>query len=300
MNLYDIITEKMLKMLEQGIVPWQKPWSCTGGAVSHTNGRKYSLLNQILLLDEGEGVKDIAGCGREFITFNQIKAEGGAIRKGEKSKMVVFWKMQCCEKKDADGNTIYDENGEAEVKRFPILRYYNVWEVGQCEGIQRKYERKRNEDIRPVDEAERIVAEYFERESCGLEITESDRAYYSPAFDIVHVPQMSQYEIAEEYYGTLFHEMTHSTGHVSRLNRLDKVAAFGSEEYSKEELVAEFGSAYLANTAGVSCDKAFRNSAAYIQGWSRKLREDSHMFVNAAAKAEAAVNYILGIDNKNN
>ena len=298
--LYDIITDKIVSMLNDGEIPWRRPWAVTGGAVSHTSGRKYSLLNQILLLDEGEGMKDIATCCREFLTFNQIKAEGGSIRKGERSKMVVFWKIYRHEVKGLDGEPVLNANGEPMIESTPVLRYFNVWEVSQCDGIERKYERKHNENPKPVEEAERIVSEYFSRESCTLEIEESDRAYYNPVQDLVHVPQLSQYEEASEYYSTLFHEMTHSTGHPSRCSRkVTGMASFGSESYSKEELVAEMGAAFLINTAGLDTEKAFRNSAAYIQGWSKKLRDDKRLFVNASAKAEAAVNYILG-SNENN
>ncbi len=290
-NIYEIITEKIVKMLDKGIVPWSKPWTCSGGAVSHYNGRPYSLLNQILLMDEGESIDDFKS--REFITFTQIKAEGGSIRKGEKSKMVVFWKIYQKETGKIKAN------GEKEVKTVPTLRYYNVWEVGQCEGIKRKYgAAERHHD--PIAEAEDIVAAYFGRETCRLEVTETDRAYYSPVEDLVHVPQQSQYEDIAEYYSTLFHEMTHSTGHKSRCNReLTGMAAFGSMEYSREELVAEMGSAFLMNIAGIESERAFSNSVGYIQGWSRKLREEPRLFVNAASKAEAAVNYILDTNDKN-
>ena len=286
-NIYEIVTDKIVKQLDKGIVPWNKPWTCSTGAVSHYNGRPYSLLNQILLMDEDEDLTDLKG--REYVTFTQIKAEGGSIRKGEKSKMVVFWKMY---DKETDET---DSNGNKVVKRVATLRYYNVWEVGQCEGVKRKYEvTERHHN--PIAEAEVIVTSYFEREACTLEITESDRAFYSPSRDLVHVPQPSQYDDIAEYYSTLFHEMTHSTGHKSRCDRnVGGLVAYGMEEYSREELVAEMGAAFLMNTAGIESPKAFRNSVGYIQGWSRKLKEDPKMFVTAAGKAEKAVNYILNI-----
>lgn len=286
-NLYEIVTEKILKQLEKGIIPWNKPWTCSCGAVSHTSGRPYSLLNQFLLLEDDEFNVSQAE-GREFLTFNQIKAEGGSIRKGEKSKMIVFWKIF---RKETDE---LDEDGNKKVKTIPTLRYYNVWEVGQCEGIARKYEAGSRENSH-VEDADAIIDAYFARETCTLKISESDRACYRPISDSVHVPQLSQYDNSAEFYSTLFHEMTHSTGHRSRLNRITEVAAFGSETYSREELVAEFGAAFLVAKAGIDSKKAFRNSAAYIQGWSSALRKDPKLFVVAAGKAEAAVNYILGI-----
>lgn len=274
-NIYEEVTNRILAELEKGNIPWQKPWTCSTGAVSHTNGRPYSLINQMLLGEQGE-----------YLTFKQVVAEGGVVKKGEKAKFVVFWKMY--EKEEEK------ENGEKETKKIPILRYYNVFEVGQCDRIKRKYNGDEPTEHKPIAEAEEVVNTYFDREACELRVCESDRAFYSPSSDLVNVPQMSQYKEIAEYYSTLFHEMVHSTGHQSRLNRLQSTNLnFGSDDYSKEELVAEMGSAFIANKVGIDCKKAFKNSVAYIQSWSEKLREDKFLFVSAASKAEAAVNYII-------
>ena len=125
----------------------------------------------------------------------------------------------------------------------------------------------------------------------------TDKAYYSPGSDLVSVPMLSQYDIAEEYYSTTFHELTHSTMPESRCNRKaeQKLAAFGSEDYSREELVAEIGSAMLCSSVKIDCDKAFNNSVAYIQGWLRKLKNDNKMIVWASSRAEKAAKYILGV-----
>lgn len=176
----------------------------------------------------------------------------------------------------------------------PLLRYYHVFEVGQCDGINRKWAGTARPKLDPVEEAEQIVTTYFGRESCKLHIHETNRAYYSPSSDLVNVPKMSQYDASAAYYSTLFHEMTHSTGHKTRLDRfITGSTFFGSEVYSKEELVAELGSAFLLNRAHIDCQKAFRNSVAYLQGWSKALKGDRNLFVSAASKAEAAVNYII-------
>ena len=126
-----------------------------------------------------------------------------------------------------------------------------------------------------------------------MRITESDKAYYQPGTDTVTVPQLSQYKQQEEYYSTLFHELTHSTGHRSRLDRLTDIAAFGSEQYSKEELIAELGSAFLVNHCGLETENSFRNSAGYIQGWLKALKDDKRLIISAAGAAEKAVNLIL-------
>lgn len=141
--------------------------------------------------------------------------------------------------------------------------------------------------------AEAIIAEYVKREGVTLEHHEGDAAFYQPAADRIVVSLMKQFTETAEYYSTTFHEMVHSTGHMKRLARLDATANFGGEEYSKEELVAEIGSAALVNHAGLETDKSFRNSAAYVQNWLQALKNDKRFIVSAASKADKAVNYIL-------
>lgn len=285
-NIYEEITNRILAEMDKGVIPWQKPWTSLVGAVSHQSGRPYSLLNQVLLMAAEPEDSENDNMVKEYLTLKQCNAEGGKIKKGEKSKFVVFWKIF---KKE-----VTNDDGSKEEQTIPVLKYYHVFEVSQCEGIERKFAQTEKPHLDPVDEAEHIVNEYFDREACQLHIRTTNDAYYSPSTDTVNVPKMAQYSVAGEYYSTLFHEMTHSTGHASRLNRFERGSlSFGSEVYSKEELVAELGSAFLLNRAGINCKEAFTNSVAYIQGWSRKLKEDRNLFVSAASKAEAAVNYII-------
>ena len=123
---------------------------------------------------------------------------------------------------------------------------------------------------------------------------EGDKAFYRPSTDEVVLPIRKQFMSTAEYYSTVFHELTHSTGHASRLNRLTQAAFFGSEDYSKEELVAEIGAAALVNHVGLETSNSIRNSAAYIQNWLQVLRDDKRFIVSASGKAEKAVNLILG------
>lgn len=294
-NIYEQITSKIIEQLENGIIPWQKPWiNQTGaGCISHANGKPYSLLNQMLL-----------GCrAGEWLTYNQIQAEGGSIKKGEKASMVVFWtfveKYELEAVCDDKGNQLDGDKGVRKVVTgyYPILKSYYVFHIEQCEGIEPKYH---NEAIQyehtPIEEAERVAMEYIAREQIKLEIQNGDRACYNPLLDRVRIPEMSQYAVVEEYYSTMFHELTHSTGHSKRLNR-DGIAGvhfFGDEGYSKEELVAEMGAAYMCQSLGLECDKAFKNSIGYIQSWLRELKNDKRLIVSAAAKAEAAVKFMMG------
>ena len=272
-DIYQEITDRIIRQMENGIIPWHKPWAAASAAVSHTTGKPYSLLNQMLLGKPGE-----------YVTFNQVAAEGGCVRKGEKSSIVVFWKW--IEKED-------EETGET--VEIPMLRYYNVFHIDQCEGIAAKHTTAMPEHAAEPDEAANaVIYDYLAREGVQLRHERGNRAFYRPADDSVTIPDREQFAETSEFYSTIFHELTHSTGHAKRLNRLNKVACFGSEDYSKEELIAEIGAAALVNHCGLETPHSFRNSAAYIQNWLTALRNDKTRIVSAAGKAEKAVNLILG------
>lgn len=279
-KICQMVTDRLIDEMEKGVIPWDKPWTGTGaGAISHSTGKPYSLLNQFILSRPGE-----------YITFTQCKAEGGSVRKGEKGKPVVFWKQIAIDEEQPDGSK--------EKKLIPMLKYYTVFHIDQCDGIKPKYPIETRAHLDPIAEAETVVSLYESREALTIERGElSDKAFYSPARDYIQVPRLDQYTRPEEYYSTLFHEMTHSTGHKSRLNRFTGSAAnaaFGSEEYSREELVAEIGAATLNNHCGIETPHSLRNSAAYIQGWMKAIKNDPTMIVTAAGKAEKAFNYIIG------
>ncbi|MBP3657094.1 MAG: DUF1738 domain-containing protein [Clostridia bacterium] len=274
MDIYAEVTSRIIDQMEQGIIPWQKPWIACGSAISHATGKPYSLLNQMIL-----------GRAGEYVTFKQVQQAGGHVRKGEKAQMVVFWKF--IEQED-------EETGEK--KQVPFLRYYNVFHIDQCEGIEAKHVKPLPETAKADQTAQAIMDDYLLRSGVRLMHEAGDRAFYQPSSDSVTLPHMAQFAATAEYYSTAFHELTHSTGHASRLNRLEKTAFFGSEAYSKEELVAEIGAAALVNHAGLETAESFRNSAAYIQNWLKVLREDKRFIISAAGKAEKAVNLILGAE----
>jgi antirestriction protein ArdC len=280
-KICQMVTDRLIEEMEKGIIPWNKPWHGTSSCISHTTGKPYSLVNQFVL-----------GAPGEYITFNQCKAEGGSVKKGAKGKPVVFWKQTKITEKDP-------ETGEEKEKLIPLLKYYTVFHINDCENIKAKWDvADERPHANPIEEAEAIVTTYENREQLRIDRTDiSDRAYYSPSRDYISVPSIEQYTETAEYYSTLFHEMTHSTGHTSRLNRFTgkaACAAFGSEEYSKEELIAEIGAASLVNYCGIENKSSFRNSAAYLQGWLRALKNDPSLIISAAGKAEKAFTYIVG------
>ena len=274
MDIYAEITARIIDQMENGIIPWQKPWVANGKAISHATGKAYSLLNQMLLGRPGE-----------YLTFKQCQEAGGRVRKGEKSSMVVFWKW--IEQED-------EETGEK--KEVPFLRYYNVFHIDQCEGISAKHTQETAfpDGADTLATAQDIIYDYLSREGVKMTHTEGDQAFYRPATDEVVLPIRKQFISTAEYYSTVFHELTHSTGHPSRLNRLTKPSFFGTEDYSKEELVAEIGASALVNYVGLETANSLRNNTAYIQNWLTVLKGDKRFIVSASGKAEKAVNLILG------
>ena len=278
-SVYEMVTERIIEQLEQGVIPWEKPWTgIRSGAYNRISKKSYSLLNQMLLKHKGE-----------YATFKQWQDLGGHVRKGEKSEIVVFWKIQPIEEEKEDGTK--------EVKQIPLLRYFNVFHISQVDGVEPLSKDALNE-IEQIEKAESILYSYWTKENITVEHVAGDKAYYSPSLDMIHLPLFEQFISANEYYSTAFHESIHSTMKESRCDRAEdrkgKLVAFGSNEYSKEELVAEIGSASLMNIIGIETNKSFRNSSAYIQNWLSVLKNDVKFIVSASSKAEKAVDYILG------
>lgn len=277
-SVYEMVTERIIEQLENNIIPWEKPWSgVRNGAFNRVSKKSYSLLNQMLLKYDGE-----------YATYKQWQELGGHVRRGETSEIIVFWKVLPVEE--------VQEDGTKRVRQIPLLRYYNVFHISQVDGVE-PLPKEELHDIEPIEKAESILQDYWTREHITIEQTASNKAYYSPSMDLIHLPLLEQFKNNNEYYSTAFHESVHSTMKESRCNRAEerkgKLVAFGSNEYSKEELVAELGSASLMNIIGIETKKSFKNSTAYIQSWIRVLKNDVKFIVSASSKAEKAVNYIL-------
>lgn len=277
-KVYQIVTDRIIAQIEEAIrtgdvLPWQKPWTVNSVAVNYVTQRPYRGINIWLLR------------GGEWLTWNQICDEQKRnpkvhLKKGSKSSIVVYFNFR--EYKTDDDET----------KRIPFLRYYNVFNLADVEGLESRRNTVSYEHD-PLEEAERIANAYVSREGIRVSCRDQDRACYAPDTDEVYVPRMERFRELGEFYSTLFHELTHSTGHPKRLNRIKGTAYFGNEEYSKEELVAEMGAAMLCGRVGVDHVTA-DNSAAYLLSWLSAIREDVTLLVSAAGKAQKAVDYILG------
>lgn len=283
MDVYEIVTERIMKQLEQGVVPWKKPWYGSANCAYNVyTKRPYSLLNQMLLKhDDG------------YMTFNQAGKLGGKVKKGSKPEIVTFWKEVV---KDTDE---LDENGEPIKDSYKLLRYYSVYNIRDIDGIdEKKFKRPKGTGFECDKNCEQVINDYLDHNK-GLKFQNkelSNEAYYMPLKDLVVVPRIDQFEKQSEYYSTVFHEFTHSTGHKDRLNRrgIKNITKFGDCDYSKEELVAEMGAAMLCNILKVESDDSFQNSAAYIKSWLKALSNDKRLIVSAGSRARKAVKYILG------
>lgn len=277
MKVYEIITDQIIKKLEDGIIPWKKPWK-NASPMNFVTKKAYRGINVLLL-----GLTEFNS--PYWLSFKQANKLGGRIKAGAKSTIIVYWKImeEKIEETDNEGNK------KTRVKRIPLLRYYRVFNMEQTEGI--KYETESRE-VNTIKEAEDIVEKYNDKP----EIRHGgDRACYSPDTDKINMPLKENFESDEYYYTTLFHELIHSTGHEDRLDRktVTDSDGFGNKEYSKEELVAEIGACFLNSICKIE-EKTFNNNTAYIQGWLKALNNDKKMIVFASAQAQKAVDYMTG------
>ena len=273
-HVYDQITERIVALLAQGTVPWQKPWKArTGLPRNQVSQKPYRGINVFLLLA-------MSYESPFWLTFRQALQLGGTVRKGEKSCPVVFWKQ-----------TTFEDKESGEQQKIPLLRYYHVFNVAQCDGLKTGTGPVA-EPVNGILKPDEIVAHMPQRPEIKHGMA---RAFYSPREDCIGLPVRERFDRAEGYYATLFHELVHATGHESRLNRvtLTEKAGFGSNPYCKEELIAEMGAAFLCGQAEIA-ERTIDNSAAYLNGWLEQLRNDKTVIVQAAAQAQKAADFILG------
>jgi len=273
-NVYEIVTEQVIKSLESGVAPWRKPWS-SEMPENLLSQKRYRGLNVFMLATQGFESK-------YWLTLNQANSIGGKIKAGSKSSLVTFWNV--------GEEKINAKTGKLQ-KPF-LLRYYRVFNLCQTEGIdlpRAVFERNKRNAFEAIETAESLA----ESMPNPPAFEQADAAWYRPSSDTVGMPARSLFHSPAEYYSTLFHELTHSTGHASRLHRedFDKPSHFGSESYSKEELIAEMGAAFLCGISGIERE-TLSNSASYLQNWISRLKADSKLILSAASAAQKAADYI--------
>ena len=274
-DVYGAVTDRIIAALESGTVPWRKPWSTRGGPVSLSTGKPYRGINIFLLGLQGYG-------DPRWGTYRAIANAGGQVSRGEKGTHIILWKPARFTPKPGDDGEDSDE------RSYLLLRQYVVFNAEQADGLPELPPLTEHEHT-PIQRADAIVDGW----TSGPPIMHGyDGASYSPSADLVRMPDPDAFDSSEDYYATLFHELTHATGHESRLARLEP-ALFGTDPYAREELVAELGSAMLSGLAGLAI-AAGENSAAYIAGWLQRLKDDRKLVVNAAAAAQRAADLIVG------
>jgi len=281
-DIYQSITDRFIEQLKKGTVPWQKPWFGVQNIVSR---KPYRGINALLL-----GSSDYQS--PFWVSFKQALDLGGHVKKGEKSHPVIYYKI--LEKQDAVGNVMVREDGRP--ARIPFVRWANVFNLDQTEGIESPAIPISQNEGQPLEKAAAIVAN---AKLCPIHHA-GFAAVYSPTDDVIRLPAPTTFRSQEDYFKVLFHEMTHATGHSSRLDRegITQPSKFGSERYSKEELIAELGAAFLSNEAGILNQVQFDNSAAYLASWIKKFENDPRMIVSAASQAQRSADYVLGIEYK--
>lgn len=271
-DVYQKVTDKILEALDAGTVPWHKPWG-SSNPINGITGRPYSGINVFLL-----GLSPYGD--PRWLTYKKAQELGGNPRKGEKATFITFWNIS--KKEDEDGKE----------KNFFFLKYFNVFNVEQCENLDEKKLfplPEKNTEMHTQELAESIINGMPNPPK--IVHMDGDMACYSPDLDIITLPPLSAFESTAGYYATKFHEMSHSTGHESRLKREIR-NKFGCGEYSKEELIAEFGGAFLCASAGIT--NTIEDNAAYIASWRKVLAMDKKMIVQCASAGQKAADYILG------
>jgi antirestriction protein ArdC len=278
---YDIINQKIMELLENGTVPWRKTWNAQSNQPKNLISKKdYRGINVFLLACMPYN-------SPYWMTYKQVSDKGGHVIKGSKSCPIIFWKWLSRKDAGSDDADTVTVNG-----KIPMLRYYNVFNLEQVEGIEPPPITETTiNTFTPIQRAEAIISGMPNRP----EIKHGgNSASYSPMLDYVKVPIQEAFDSPEEYYNTLFHELSHSTGNAKRVGRkgVTESSYFGSHEYSKEELCAEMSACFLSGQAGIE-QKTIENSASYIHGWLRSLKMDKTLLVHAAAQAQKSCDFIL-------
>jgi antirestriction protein ArdC len=277
-NVYEIVTERIVASLEAGVAPWQKPWH-SALPCNLVSQKPYRGINVWLTAMQGHASK-------YWLTYNQCAKLGGHVKKGQKSTPITFWNV--------GEEKLNPKTGR--VSTPFLLRYFNVFNLCQTEGIELPhavFEHTKINEFDAIASADKLIAGMPD----APRQEQSASAWYRPSTDVLGMPHRSTFHTPASYYATMFHELAHSTGHAKRLARFETAEtnhAFGSESYSKEELIAEMASAFLCGMAGIERE-TLPNSAAYLKSWIGRLKGDAKLIVSAASQAQKAADLIANL-----
>ena len=294
-DLYQVVTDKVIELLEAGTVPWQRPWNQYGLARNYATGHVYTGINAFLL--NFFPSFDVPF----YLTYKQAQALGGQVRKGAKAETVYFFKTLY---KDADGKNLKPAqvaklgSGDKFVKAIPMPRTFHLFNIADVDGIDFEIPELSDNPNAPIEECDNFVTSLQSvPEICHQDL---NHAFYAPKADQINMPPLPRFSSPEAYYKTLFHEVTHSTGHDSRLSRPGITLPMeqrvpGSEPHAHEELIAELGAVYLCHHAGITRQPLQENAAAYIDGYLGLLKNDKRFLFQASSQAQKAVNFLLEV-----
>jgi antirestriction protein ArdC len=284
-DVYQAVTDRMVRALEQGVVPWRVPWTQSGRPRSMSTGSPYRGVNTWLL---SLASHEHGWRSPWFGTYRQIQEQGGQVRKGERATLVTFWKK--LEIRERDTGT-----GETTSRSVPMLRRFAVFNADQADGLPARFHPEPGAE-RPIARPQAVLDGYIGQHGAPRLIHDVEgQAFYNPATDEIHLPTLTGHRRPEHYYATAFHEAAHSTGHPSRLSRTgvtSRDATFGSHEYGREELVAQMSASMLCAETGIDTDEIFENSAAYIGSWLQTIKGDPRIVVSSATAAQRATDLI--------
>lgn len=286
-DVYQMITDLIIEKLESGIIPWRKPWNDYGPAVNYLSKKPYHGINQLIL--NGLHVKPF------YLTFHQATSLGGRVKKGAKSIPVVYWNFVYRHKETKRKIASQDIAAYPSdmIVKAAFLKYYRVFNIDDVLNVDFDLpELNHNSNNYSIEPCDQLLLDMKDQPEIRHK---ENQAYYDPTHDYINMPPMELFKTSELYYSILHHELIHSTGHPKRLNRFEnnEISNFNSSSYSKEELVAEIGAAFLNNHTGILNEETLTDSSTYIQGWLNKLRNDKKFIIEAAGKAQKAVDYII-------
>lgn len=273
-KVYEEVAQKFIDQLEKGVVPWRKPWTGAAGCLPHNyySKRPYRGINPLIL---GMAAMEKGYQSPAWTTYKAAFQRGAQVRKGEKATHVIFWKPM-----------LKRDEATGEEKKFFITKVTAVFNTDQVDGIDWSMPDRDPVDV-PVA-LKQLIADYPNPPS--ITHTASDQAYYRPSTDSITMPLLEQFDSTQGYAETICHEMVHSTGHKSRLNRFESDHVGHRAEYAKEELIAEIGASMLMQGVGIDVDMPQMGS--YVKGWLRALQDDHSLIVKAAQAAQKAVDHI--------
>ena len=277
-DIYQEVTDTIIQELENGVASWAKPWNGSNAFVqtSFASGKAYKGINRLIL---GMSATENGYTSNKWVTYNQAKKLGGQVRKGQKSTPVILYKTIAVDEANK-------ETGEAESKSIPLMRTFNVFNIDQIDGIEDA--EKTTQAVKTWNDLTHVEND-IQATQADVRYTDENQAYYHTVSDYVAMPSKDQFDDAGAYYATLLHELTHWTGHKSRLDRTNG-KVFGDDAYAKEELVAELGSAFLCANYAIT---GKLQHASYIKTWIAVLKNDKKLIFKASAAAQKASDLLL-------